>query len=116
MRLSLATVFATVAAGVVAEEVRTVYVTETTTYCPKSTAALSVPESESISIPPGYTTTRPLITSTVTDCSKCSTTTTTPAATAPADTPTGVNPVESSFPSAPVDSSFPSAPADTPTG
>ncbi|KAE8334663.1 hypothetical protein BDV24DRAFT_145512 [Aspergillus arachidicola] len=70
MRFSVAAVFAAVAAGVVAEEVRTVIVTETATYCPKSTDAIGVSPTESISIPAGYTTTRPLITSTVTECNK----------------------------------------------
>ncbi|KAE8379509.1 hypothetical protein BDV26DRAFT_259256 [Aspergillus bertholletiae] len=104
MRFSVAAVFAAVATGVVAEEVRTVIVTETATYCPKSTDAIGVSPTESISIPPGYTTTRPLITSTVTECNKCSST---PAAGTPTDvnpvgTPTGVNPVGSSTPSVPV--------------
>ncbi|GMF80274.1 unnamed protein product [Aspergillus oryzae] len=51
MRFSVAAVFAAVAAGVVAEEVRTVIVTETATYCPKSTDAIGVSPTESISIP-----------------------------------------------------------------
>ncbi|KNG81710.1 GPI anchored protein [Aspergillus nomiae NRRL 13137] len=96
MRFSVAAVFAAVAAGVVAEEVSTVIVTETATYCPKSTDAIGVSPTESISIPAGYTTTRPLITSTVTECNKCSSTA------PPAGTPTGVNPVGSSTPSSPV--------------
>ncbi|KAF7594305.1 Mucin-21 [Aspergillus hancockii] len=90
MRVSIATFFAALAAGVVAEEVSTVTVTETATYCPLSTDAISVPATESISIPSGYTTTRPLITSTVTECNKCSSTGI-PAV--PTSTPEGVNPV-----------------------
>ncbi|KOC11215.1 GPI anchored protein [Aspergillus flavus AF70] len=104
MRFSVAAVFAAVAAGVVAEEVRTVIVTETATYCPKSTDAIGVSPTESISIPAGYTTTRPLITSTVTECNKCSSTA------PPAGTPTGVNPVGSSTPSSPVIPVVPSVP------
>ncbi|OGM41883.1 GPI anchored protein [Aspergillus bombycis] len=104
MRFSVAAVFAAVAAGVVAEEVSTVIVTETATYCPKSTDAIGVSPTESISIPAGYTTTRPLITSTVTECNKCSSTA------PPAGTPTGVNPVDSSVPSSPVIPVVPSVP------
>ena len=51
MRFSVAAVFAAMAAGVVAEEVSTVIVTETATYCPKSTDAIGVSPTESISIP-----------------------------------------------------------------
>ncbi|KAE8156181.1 hypothetical protein BDV40DRAFT_89748 [Aspergillus tamarii] len=107
MRFSVAAVFAAVAAGVVAEEVSTVIVTETATYCPKSTDAIGVSPTESISIPAGYTTTRPLITSTVTECNKCSSTA------PPAGTPTGVNPVGSSTPSSPVIPVVPSAPSSS---
>ncbi|KAE8359487.1 hypothetical protein BDV27DRAFT_53793 [Aspergillus caelatus] len=107
MRFSVAAVFAAVAAGVVAEEVSTVIVTETATYCPKSTDAIGVSPTESISIPAGYTTTRPLITSTVTECNKCSSTA------PPAGTPTGVNPVGSSTPSSPVIPVVPSVPSSS---
>ncbi|PKY05304.1 hypothetical protein P168DRAFT_318320 [Aspergillus campestris IBT 28561] len=78
MRLSFAAVFAAVVAGVVAtepaEDVSTVMVTETTTYCPSSSAAAvtSTPASEEITTSNGlpYTVTRPMITSTITHCNK----------------------------------------------
>ncbi|EAW18399.1 putative GPI anchored protein [Aspergillus fischeri NRRL 181] len=76
-----ATILATLAVGAVAsnavadEEYSTVVVTEYSTYCPKAT---SVPEASSSAVPSitvsdgvTYSISRPLITSTITKCNKC---------------------------------------------
>ncbi|KAF9886150.1 hypothetical protein FE257_011975 [Aspergillus nanangensis] len=85
MRLSLFASIATFAVGTIAamanDEVETVVVTDYTTYCPKSTSIVHGSETYSVSAPGSvtmtggpYTITRPLITSTVTKCNKCSST------------------------------------------
>ncbi|GFF51192.1 hypothetical protein IFM61606_07197 [Aspergillus udagawae] len=78
-----AAVLATLAVGAIAadavadEDYSTVMVTETTTYCPKATSA-PVPELSSSAVPSitvsngvTYSISRPLITSTITRCNKC---------------------------------------------
>ncbi|PLB47045.1 hypothetical protein P170DRAFT_511698 [Aspergillus steynii IBT 23096] len=96
MRFSLATAaLATMAVGVVAAEepVQTVIVTETATFCPKVS---TLPAETTVTQPAPasatnvrYSTTRPLITSTVTRCNKCASKTKSPVVSVPSN----VNPV-----------------------
>ncbi|KAJ5368824.1 uncharacterized protein N7496_008584 [Penicillium cataractarum] len=99
MRFSFAAVVAALAAGVVASDAVTETVTAYTTYCPEATSIVHGGSTYSISTPGhitmtgSFTVTRPLITQTVTQCNKCSSSTplpTTPvvsASTAPSSTP-----------------------------
>ncbi|KAI9927368.1 hypothetical protein ASPWEDRAFT_30728 [Aspergillus wentii DTO 134E9] len=93
MRFSIAATLATLtmgaAAAQAAQQASTVVVTDYTTYCPKSSSSI-VHGSETYSVSaPGpvtmtggpYTVTRPLITSTITHCNKC--TSSTPVAQSP---------------------------------
>ncbi|KAJ5946770.1 hypothetical protein N7454_003609 [Penicillium verhagenii] len=80
MRFSITAVLA-LAAGAIATEAVTETVTKYTTYCPEATSIVHSGTTYSISTPGHltmsgghYTVTRPLITSTVTECKKCSST------------------------------------------
>ncbi|KAI9036577.1 putative GPI anchored protein [Aspergillus affinis] len=136
MRFSLATAaLATMAVGVVAAEepVQTVVVTETATFCPK-VSTLPVSEQTTVTQPAPvsatnvrYSTTRPLITSTVTRCSKCATKTpvlsipssVNPVPGVPSNGPSGgsvVIPSSSATPSAPVIPSGPAPSGVSPSG
>ncbi|KAA8652316.1 hypothetical protein EYZ11_009302 [Aspergillus tanneri] len=76
MRISFAAVLATLAVGAVATEVeQTVYVTEYATICQATSLPSGIPTAPAITVSNGvtYSISRPLITSTVTHCEKCST-------------------------------------------
>ncbi|KAF3392827.1 hypothetical protein F1880_008542 [Penicillium rolfsii] len=81
MRFSFAAVVAALAAGVVAQDAVTETVTAFTTYCPEATTLVHGSSTYSISTPGHitmtgtFTVTRPLITQTVTQCNKCSSST-----------------------------------------
>ncbi|KAJ6083750.1 hypothetical protein N7467_007885 [Penicillium canescens] len=81
MRFSIAAL-AAVAVGAVASDVTTEVVTQYTTYCPEATSVVHGSHTYSISTPGHitmtngpYTVTRPLVTSTVTQCNSCSSST-----------------------------------------
>ncbi|KAK1141345.1 hypothetical protein N8T08_009136 [Aspergillus melleus] len=123
------------AVGVVAAEepVQTVVVTETATFCPK-VSTLPVSEQTTVTQPAPvsatnvrYSTTRPLITSTVTRCSKCATKTpvlsvpssVNPVPGVPSNGPSGgsvVIPSNSAAPSVPVIPSGPAPSGVAPSG
>ncbi|GLI81658.1 hypothetical protein PoHVEF18_010044 [Penicillium ochrochloron] len=81
MRFSFAAVVAALAAGVVATDAVTETLTAYTTYCPEATSIVHGGSTYSISTPGhltmtgSFTVTRPLITQTVTQCNKCSSST-----------------------------------------
>ncbi|OGE54845.1 hypothetical protein PENARI_c005G11195 [Penicillium arizonense] len=81
MRFSIAAL-AAVAVGAVASDVTTEVLTQYTTYCPEATSVVHGSHTYSISTPGHitmtngpYTVTRPLVTSTVTQCNSCSSST-----------------------------------------
>ncbi|KAJ5088090.1 hypothetical protein N7456_011706 [Penicillium angulare] len=80
MRFSITAVLA-LAAGAIAADAITETVTEYTTYCPEATSivhgssTLHVTSPGHVTMTGHYTVTRPLITSTVTECKKCSSST-----------------------------------------
>ncbi|GES66159.1 hypothetical protein ATEIFO6365_0013012700 [Aspergillus terreus] len=120
MRFSLFATVATLAAGVMAgaadEQPETVVVTEYTTFCPKSsTSFVHGTETYSVSTPGHYTMTggpytitRPLITSTVTRCTQCSST--------PVATPSSSSVVVVPSSSKPVIPVVPTSAPSAPTG
>lgn len=77
MRFSIAAALSALAATAVASDVVTETVTQYTTYCPESTSIVHGSHTYSISTPGHitmtngpFTVTRPLVTSTVTECNK----------------------------------------------
>jgi len=112
MRFSIAAL-ATLALGVAATDYTTEVVTQYTTYCPEATSIVHGSHTYSVSTPGHitmshgpYTVTRPLITQTITECSKC---TSTAAAVPPASTPLVPSGAGATTPS-----SGPAAPTQTP--
>ncbi|KAJ5605937.1 hypothetical protein N7510_008718 [Penicillium lagena] len=80
MRFSIAAL-ATLAMGVAATDYTTEVVTHFTTYCPEATSIVHGSHTYSVSTPGAitmshgpYTVTRPLITKTITECNKCTST------------------------------------------
>ncbi|RJE19748.1 hypothetical protein PHISCL_07922 [Aspergillus sclerotialis] len=128
MRFSATALLALAATAVATDDYVTETVTEYATYCPASSSGIaqgssSVPAVEPTQAP-GYTTTRPLITSTITRCNKCSSST--PAPVYPASSSPVAPAVPSSspvIPAVPVSSATPSSsagpsgiPSGTPSG